>query len=709
MPAFAQTFTVFEQTLAPAIRLWMLRVLSPLGEVRALIERCGREEQILCALGVDPQPLGAMTAQSRTNAVKAMLYDQWIAAEQASDRDALDPVLAGNLQRLGDLVGLDAAEQRILGFVVCLRQNSLLEAVTDLFGPVDVHQAQIRTAAVLQLPLPVVQAALSSKGRLAQCGLLRLDRDGARDLTNIFTLLSREFTAGLLLPEVDLLGLLRNRIAPAEPPELTLADYAHLEPQVSRLRAYLQHVLAERRAGVNLLLYGPPGTGKTALTKVLAAAIGAELFEVNTVDADDDPIGGMDRLNAYSAAQQFLQQRRALMLFDEVDDVFDAGQAPLARLFGARPSQGQHKGAIIKTLENNAIPTFWLSNEIKGIDAAFVRRFDWVLELPIPPRGVRERLLDQHTEGLIDARAHQILADCEHLAPALLTRAASVARVLADDLGIDAAQDTFVSLIDNTLRAQGHPSLRLGDVDAAPGTYDLACLNADTDLDALIAGLRAHRSARLLLHGAPGTGKTAFARHLAARLDQPLLIQRASDLLSKWVGESEQNMAAAFRRARATRSMLLIDEIDSFLQERGKARNGWEITLVNELLTQIESFDGLLLATTNFLENLDVAALRRFDLKIHFRPLSAEQAWALLRRHCIAAGVPEPDVSLQHEVDLLAGRVAPGDFAAVARRARFAPLQDAQAWLAALRQECALRPGVGQPVGFVRLIERKAS
>ncbi|MGC9237706.1 MAG: AAA family ATPase, partial [Thiomonas sp.] len=137
--------------------------------------------------------------------------------------------------------------------------------------------------------------------------------------------------------------------------------------------------------------------------------------------------------------------------------------------------------------------------------------------------------------------------------------------------------------------------------------------------------------------------------------------------------------------------------------------NGWEIMLVNELLTQIDSFDGLLLATTNFLESLDVAALRRFDLKIQLRPLSAAQAWALLRRHCIAAGVSEPDVSLQHEVDLLAGRVAPGDFAAVARRARFAPLQDAQAWLAALRQECALRPGVGQPVGFVRLIERKAS
>lgn len=638
-----------------------------------------------------------------------MLYDKWTSAEQASDRNALDPILATNIQRLSDLVGLNAAEQQVLAFVVCLRQTSLLEAVTDLWGPLDLHQAQAHTAAVLQLPLPVVQSALSSKGRLAQSGLLRMDRDGARDLTNIFTLLSREFSAGLLLADVDLLSLLRNRITPAEPPELTLADYAHVEPNVTRLRAYLQRVESQGRTGVNVLLYGPPGTGKTALTKALAASLGAELYEVNTVDADDDPIGGMDRLNGYRAAQQFLQKRRALMLFDEVDDVFDSGETPLAILFGGRPSHGQHKGAIIKTLETNTIPTFWLTNDVGGLDAAFVRRFDWVLELPIPPRAVRERLIDEHANGLIDARAREQLAECEHLAPALLTRAASVARVLVDDLGVEAVQQTFVSLVDNTLRAQGNPSLRIGGLDAASGTYDLAFLNADTDLNGLIAGVRAHRSARVLLHGAPGTGKTAFARHLSERLDQPLLVKRASDLLSKWVGESEQNMAAAFRQAQSTRSVLLIDEIDSFLQERGQARNSWEVTLVNELLTQLESFDGLLLATTNFLDGLDVAALRRFDLKIHLRPLSAAQAWDLLRRHCVAVGLSDPDDTLQPEVDLLAGRVTPGDFAAVARRARFAPLQDAKAWLVALRQECALRPRAGQPAGFVRLVERKAS
>ncbi len=71
MPKRTQhTFTVFEQALPPAVRLWMLRVLSPLGRVGALVERCNRETQILCALGIDPHALNAWSDQSRINAHK---------------------------------------------------------------------------------------------------------------------------------------------------------------------------------------------------------------------------------------------------------------------------------------------------------------------------------------------------------------------------------------------------------------------------------------------------------------------------------------------------------------------------------------------------------------------------------------------------------------------------------------------------------------
>ena len=110
----------------------------------------------------------------------------------------------------------------------------------------------------------------------------------------------------------------------------------------------------------------------------------------------------------------------------------------------------------------------------------------------------------------------------------------------------------------------------------------------------------------------------------------------------------------------------------------------------------------------NFLDGLDPAALRRFDLKVRFDVLRASQAWELLCRHCALAGLPEPDRSLYPEVQRMAGVVAPSDFAAVSRRNRFQPLANAGAWVEALKRECNLKPGVPTPIGFVTAIGRCA-
>ena len=77
---------------------------------------------------------------------------------------------------------------------------------------------------------------------------------------------------------------------------------------------------------------------------------------------------------------------------------------------------------------------------------------------------------------------------------------------------------------------------------------------------------RGHGS--LCFYGPPGSGKTALAEHLAQALGRPLLVRQASDLLSKYLGETEQNMAAMFREAESEGALLLLDEADSFLQDR---------------------------------------------------------------------------------------------------------------------------------------------
>ena len=129
----------------------------------------------------------------------------------------------------------------------------------------------------------------------------------------------------------------------------------------------------------------------------------------------------------------------------------------------------------------------------------------------------------------------------------------------------------------------------------------------------------------MCFYGAPGTGKTALAEHIARRLDQPLLVKQASDLMSKFVGETEQNMASMFAEAESEKAILLLDEADSFLQDRRGAQRSYEVTEVNEMLQGMERFNGIFVCTTNLMDRIDQAALRRFTFKIRFKPLTAPQ------------------------------------------------------------------------------------
>src|SRR5690606_28991976 len=153
-------------------------------------------------------------------------------------------------------------------------------------------------------------------------------------------------------------------------------------------------------------------------------------------------------------------------------------------------------------------------------------------------------------------------------------------------------------------------------------------------LAAVAQGIREARSARLCLYGPPGTGKTAWGHWLADTLDMPLVVKRGSDLLSMWLGGTEKNIANAFSEAESEGAVLMIDEVDSFLQDRRGAQRTWEITAVNEMLTSLEAFQAILIATTTLVDSLDQAALRRFDLKLCLDYLHPSQAEALLQRCC---------------------------------------------------------------------------
>jgi SpoVK/Ycf46/Vps4 family AAA+-type ATPase len=225
--------------------------------------------------------------------------------------------------------------------------------------------------------------------------------------------------------------------------------------------------------------------------------------------------------------------------------------------------------------------------------------------------------------------------------------------------------------------------------------YRIDALNADHDLGTMLSGLNHHPQARLCLYGPPGTGKTALGHHMAEVLNMPLLVKRASDLLDALVGKTEHNIAKMFREANKERAILMLDEADSFLRDRKGAKRSWEVTQVNELLTQMESYEGIFICSTNLMNDLDEASIRRFDFKIKLDYLKPGQALLLFRQALkdMGSSVPGAGSPWQQKLSRLSN-LTPGDFALVLRQHRIvADSLTASTLYTALEKESRFKQG----------------
>ena len=241
-------------------------------------------------------------------------------------------------------------------------------------------------------------------------------------------------------------------------------------------------------------------------------------------------------------------------------------------------------------------------------------------------------------------------------------------------------------VIDNTLKSQGHDKEKSADQGLPlPQSYNVEFINASTDLNKLACGIKESSNARICIYGAAGTGKSAYAKYIAKSLNKPLVLKKSSDLINQYIGETEKNIAQAFKEAREKGAVLVFDEVDTFLQDRSNAVRNWEISQVNEMLVQMENFEGIFIATTNLLDRLDSASIRRFDMKIEFGYLKSEQALSLFKKECEILGLKASSSDLK-----LVGSFAfltPGDFAAVLRANKFSPLADANEFANRLNDE----------------------
>jgi hypothetical protein len=313
------------------------------------------------------------------------------------------------------------------------------------------------------------------------------------------------------------------------------------------------------------------------------------------------------------------------------------------------------------------------------------------IEVRLPSQARRAELWQELAKAenvALDAQTAGRLARLIPSAPSVARTALRAAR-----LG-DGSAETAALVASGMARAIGHGRALPPEPDVVTH-YDPALSNADRDLPDLTARLTrpgASRAVSILLSGPPGTGKTAYARHLASRMGLEVIQKRGSDIFGAYVGETEANIAAAFAEAQATGAFLLFDEADSLLFDRSSAVHGWEVSQVNEMLTWMEQHPLPFACTTNLPERLDKASLRRFLLRLNFDFLRSDQAALLFRR---SFGLESPAALAR--LDCL----TPADFSRIARRCTALEITfETQAVLDMLAADIEGRDGSTRAIGF---------
>lgn len=604
------------------------------------------------------------------------------------------PDLEKNVMTLKKMFSLTGQETEFCIFVFLISNFQVIESFFVDHMECNRFNGRKYLTNILALTHGEINEILS--GTLAKIGLFEMDRYDL-SLSDEFQSLFENPSARIVSKQ--LFSRLPHNAVPLE------QHFIH-EEQTGHILDLLKE---KRKTSTHILLYGPPGTGKTTYAYGLAEQLGIPAYGI----VRDEENTAKNRRAAILACLNMTNAGRgSLILVDEADNILNTMSSWFMR------GEIQDKGWLNQLLEEPGVRMIWITNRTTGIEKSVLRRFAFSLHFRSFSKRQRICLWDNI---LRKNRVKRLFTSLEIADAAHTYRVSAGAIDLAVKKAIEAgavSKNEFHKAVDLAL-ASHETLLNDGENrrnrDRIEKNYSLDGLNIQSDLHALLGQLEGFdhylrhskrdeiMNMNLLFYGPPGTGKSELARYIAERLDRDIVCKRISDLQSKYVGESEQNIKLAFAEAEADEAILIIDEADSLLFSRDRAQRSWEISFTNEFLTQMERFHGILICTTNRLEDLDDASIRRFNHKVGFDYLKPDGNVTFYRKFLVSLANAPLDRATEETLKGI-DDLAPGDFKVVRDRYSFCSPKEVtpQSLVEALQQESRVkrRHNGGKDIGF---------
>jgi len=449
-----------------------------------------------------------------------------------------------------------------------------------------------------------------------------------------------------------------------------------------------------------VLLCGPPGTGKTLIARAVATETGAHFIAINGPEIIDKYYGASEQqLRAIFAEAQ--KHAPAIIFIDELDAIAPKREA----LSGDKQVERRIVAQLLTLMDGLSgrgdVVVLAATNLPDSLDPALRRpgRFDREIRIDPPDRLGRREILAVHSRAMplgpdvdLDALAGatpghvgaDLAALCREAAMAALRREGALsaaglakppAEIVVTAADFAAAQRLVVASVLRESFVE-IPDLRWSDVAGIGVAREALRRAVEWPLRRPQAfarlGLRPPRG--VLLHGAPGTGKTLAARALASESGCAFIAIRGAEMLSEWQGASEAALRKAFARARAAAPCILFfDEIDAIAGRRGGGDGATVERMVAQLLVEMDGVADppgvVVLGATNRLDRIDPALLRpgRFDLVVEMPLPDLAARRAILAVH-VARMPLAPDVDCAALAAATEGFVG-ADLAGLCRRA----------------------------------------